>query len=101
MGAEATCGGTFNGKTERGRARLETDAVEFRAGTVKLSIPFREITRTSVRGGALTLTCSKGTLTLFLGDHALTWHDKIRHPPSRLDKLGVKNGLRAIVLDVE
>jgi len=51
--------------------------------------------------GVLTLTHGGQALALKLGDQAERWAARIAHPPSRLDKLGVKPGLRvqAIGLD--
>ena len=36
MGAEASCTLRFKGRTSAGRARLETDVLEFRGGDVSL-----------------------------------------------------------------
>ena len=36
-----------------------------------------------------------------LGDHAGKWADRIANPPSRLQKLGLRKGLRVAVMDVD
>lgn len=90
MGAEATCTARFQGKTTKGRARLETEALEFRGRDVRLSISFKAMTRVTARGGALTIDSDQGTLSLTLGDAAQKWAHKIQHPPSRLQKIGVR-----------
>src|SRR5438128_2515273 len=90
MGAEATCKVTFKGRTASGNARLETDVLYFRGGAIRLSIPFREISKIDARGGALRVTSPAGLASFALGAAAEKWAHKIQHPPSRLEKIGVK-----------
>jgi hypothetical protein len=40
MGAEAKCTARFNRKTSEGKARLETETLEFRGPNVTWSIPY-------------------------------------------------------------
>jgi len=94
MGAEATCTVRFKRTAARGKARLETAALEFRGGDLKLTIPFTQITHVSARSGRLRVSWSEGTATFELGDAAPKWAEKISNPPSRLTKLGVKAGQR-------
>lgn len=101
MGNEATCSATFNGKKTKGKARLETDTLEFRAPDCRLSIPFKQINRVTARGGSLAVDSDRGTLSLTLGDAAEKWAFKIQHPPSRLDKIGVKPGWRATAIGLD
>jgi hypothetical protein len=100
MGAEAKCTARFDGKTTEGKARLETETLEFRGPNVSLSIPFGEIKRVTARDGALTVDSHNGAVSLMLGDAAEKWAFKIQHPPSRLDKIGVKPEWRVSVLGV-
>ena len=90
MGAEAVCKLTLNGKAASGKARLETDVLEFRGPDLKLSIPFKTMSRVSLRGEALTVSFPAGDATFHLGDSASKWAEKILNPPTRLQKLGVK-----------
>ena len=90
MGAEAACTGTFKGKTSRGKARLESETLEFRAPAFRVSIPFKEISKVTARDGALAVRSGQGTLSLALGAAAEKWALKIQHPRSRLEKIGVK-----------
>jgi hypothetical protein len=90
MGAEAVCRVTFNGKAGKGKARLETDVLQFRGGDIRLDIPFKQISQVGTQDGALTVTFSDGTASFALGRAAALWERKILHPPSRLDKIGVK-----------
>jgi hypothetical protein len=90
MGAEATCTARFGGTATKGHARLETDVLEFRGPNVRVSIPFKEMTKVTAHAGALTIDSDLGTLSLSLGEAAEKWAHKILHPLSRLDKIGVK-----------
>ena len=101
MGAELICAARYKGRTTRGKARLETDTIEFRAPDVRVSIPFKAIKKLTARGGTLTLDSAEGPLSLVLGDAAEKWAVKIQHPPSRFDKLGVKKAWRVSAVGVD
>jgi hypothetical protein len=90
MGAEADCKVTLHRKAASGKARLEADVLEFRAPDFKLSIPFKAMTRVSVRGETLAVSFPDGDAAFRLGASASKWAEKILNPPSRLQKLGVK-----------
>jgi hypothetical protein len=100
MGAEATCVARFNGLTASGKARLETEVLQFRGGDLKLSIPFRQMSKVSARGGTLSVIFPDGAASFDLGAAAPKWADKILHPPSRLQKIGVKPEWRASAIGV-
>ena len=101
MGAESTCTARFKGKTASGKARLETDVLQFRGGDLRLSIPFDQMSRITARGGTLSVTFQDGTASFDLGTAAPKWVDKIRHPPSRLQKLGAKPEWRVSAIGVD
>jgi hypothetical protein len=101
MGAEAICNAKFNGKRVSGRARLEMDTLEFRAPELRLSIPFKQMRRIVAEGGSLVVESDQGTLSLALGPVAAKWADKIRNPPSRLDKIGAKPEWRASAVGID
>jgi len=92
MGQEATCEARLGKQASRGRALLETKELLFR-GDFRVVVPFAEMTAVSADAAALKVTWRGGTLTLKLGSAAARWAEKIRNPPSRLDKLGVKPGM--------
>jgi len=100
MGSEATMSARFNGRTASGKARLETDVLQFRGGDLKLTIPFAKMSKVTARGGALNITFPDGTVSLDVGDNAAKWADKILHPPTRLQKIGVKADWRVAALGV-
>ena len=101
MGSEAAVTARFNGVTAAGKARLETEVLQFRGGDLKLSIPFKQMSKVAARGGTLSVTFPDGTASFELGAAAPKWADKILHPPSRLQKIGVKPEWRASAIGVD
>jgi hypothetical protein len=91
MGRELQCRVDFGKDSSVGKALLETAEVVFR-GEFRLKIPFGEIRSMSTRAGKLTIDFPAGTAVLHLGEEAAKWEARIRNPPGRLDKLGVKAG---------
>jgi hypothetical protein len=100
MGAEAICTATFKGRSASGKARLETDVLQFRGGDLKLSIPFAQMSKIGARGGTLSVTFPDGTASFDLGGAASKWAEKIQHPLSRLQKIGVKPEWRVSAIGV-
>jgi hypothetical protein len=58
------------------------------------------MSKVASRGGTLSVTCPGGTASFDLGPAAAKWADKILHPPSRLQKIGVKPDWRASAIGV-
>src|SRR5262249_61626590 len=85
----------IGGRRIRGKARLETVALEFRAPGVRLSLPFAQLTTVEARAGSLAIEAPEGSFSFALGEAATKWADKILYPPSRLAKIGVKPAWRA------
>ena len=100
MGAESLCTVDFGGQRSEGKALLETDHLIFR-GTFRLSIPRKTITKADASDGTLRVTFPDGVAVFELGPTAAKWAEGIRNPPSLLDKLGVKTGMRVAVLGVD
>ncbi len=90
MGAELMCTVRVKGTTTAGKARLETEVLHFRGGDVRLAIPFKEIKTVVAESGALNVAFKGGSASFAIGAAAPRWVDKIRNPPSRLQKIGVK-----------
>jgi hypothetical protein len=101
MGAEASCTLRFKGRTTAGRARLETEVLEFRGGDVRLSWPFRQMSKITGRAGTLSVTVPEGTALFDLGAPASRWAEKMLHPPSRLEKIGVRPHWKASTIGVD
>ena len=101
MGAEAKCTLTFGRKKAEGKALLETDALMFRGGDVRLSVPYKQISAVEAKAGALRVTFPDGVAVFAVGDVAAKWVEKIRNPPSRIDKLGVKPSQIVLMVGVK
>ena len=91
MGNEATCKVRLVKRSSQGKALLETNEVLFR-GDFRLKIPFSSIGSATAADGELRLQTGDGLAVFELGPSAANWLEKILHPKSRIDKLGVKPG---------
>jgi hypothetical protein len=90
MGSELKCRVKFGKQQGEGRVLLETSEIIFR-GEFRLKIPFAKIKTAEVAGENLRLGTADGLAELELGAAtAAKWREKILHPKSRIDKLGVK-----------
>lgn len=92
MGREVVCRVCHEGRSAEVKALLETEAVILR-GEIKATLPFAGLDVRAV-DGMLYLNDT----VLELGPQAEQWAHKILHPPTLLDKLGVKDGMRVAVL---
>lgn len=92
MGAEAKCTATVGGKKAVGKALLETDELIFRGEDVRLTIPYKSVSSIDAKDGVLHVAWLSGVASFELGPSAVKWADRIRNPPSRIDKLDVKPG---------
>lgn len=93
MGQEIKCRVDFGKESSTGKALLETSELVFR-GDFRLKIPFPSIRDMKVTSGRLAVQFGDGSAIFHLGEAAEKWASKIRNPPSRLDKLGVKPGTK-------
>lgn len=101
MGLEAKCTVKCGSRKSAGLARLEEKELLFKgAGDFRLKIPLAEA-KAEAKGGVLTVKWPGGAATFELGAAAEKWALKIRYPRGRMDKLGVKPGMRVSVLGVE
>ncbi len=93
MGNEANCKVQFGKQRSEGTALLETSEILFR-GEFRLKIPFSTIKSAKALDGELRLQTAEGLAVFHLGAAAEKWRDKILHPRSRIEKLGVKPGAK-------
>ncbi len=93
MGQEIKCRVDFSGESSEGEALLETSEIIFR-GAFRLKIPFNSIAVLEASNGKLSVQYPDGRAVFHIGKAADKWAEKIRNPPSRLDKLGVKSGTK-------
>src|SRR5262249_33357933 len=91
MGQEATCTVHFGGKKSAGKALLETNELIFR-GEFRLKLAFASMKSVKAANGELRVETPDGLAVFELGEQAAKWCDKILHPKSRIEKLGVKAG---------
>src|SRR5690242_19182311 len=89
MGNEATCKVRFGKQLSEGKALLETSEILFRGG-FRLKIPFSTIKSAKAVDGELRLQTAEGLAIFHVGVAAEKWCDKILHPKSRIEKLGIK-----------
>ncbi len=93
VGAEVTCTAEHAGERGEGKAMLEGDKLLFR-GPFRVAIPLAQA-KVRVEGDALVADWPGGRASFLLGaKRAAAWAEKILHPPTRLDKAGVKAGTR-------
>src|SRR5436309_13763386 len=97
MGQELACRMRYGKRSLTGKAYLETDYLLFR-GEERVKLAFQDLTSVKASDGVLRLDFAGGPAELELGKAAEKWAEKILHPPSRLDKLGVKAGSTARVV---
>ena len=92
MGNEANCVVTFGKQRARGKALLETSELTFRSedGALRLKLPFAGIKSASAVDGQLRLEGPEGLAVFELGANAAKWCEKILHPKTRMEKLGIK-----------
>jgi hypothetical protein len=96
MGYEAACTLRFDGRTTQGKAVLEQNELVVR-GDRRVVIPIKTVTSAKAADGQLTLRFGRKTAVLQLGPDAEKWARRITHPPSRLEKLGARPGMSALI----
>ena len=92
MGNEANCAASLGKQKARGKALLETSELIFRGedGGLRLTIPFASVKSAKAVNGELRLEVPEGVAVFVLGANAEKWCEKILHPKTRSEKLGVK-----------
>lgn len=99
VGREAECPVTYKGKTATRKVLLETDEIVAR-GDPRVVVSRARITKAEAKGDVLTLAWEGGTMRLALGKDAARWANEIANPKTRLDKLGVKPGMKVVLRGV-
>jgi hypothetical protein len=92
MGSELMCIVRSGGRTSQGKALLETSEIIFR-GDFRLKVPFASLKSTVAKAGELHLKWDDGAAVFQLGERAAKWADKILHPKSTTEKLGIQPGM--------
>ena len=78
----------------QGKILVETSELIFRGSELRLKIPFNEMKSVKASGGELSIETKDGSKIFEVGAAAEKWREKILHPKSRAEKLGVKAGTR-------
>jgi hypothetical protein len=99
MGNEANCTVRFGKQVSTGKALLETNELIFR-GEFRLKIPFQAIKSVKAVDGELLIDFPEGKAAFGLGPQAEKWADKILHPKSRIEKLGIKPGAKVSTIGI-
>ena len=98
MGYDTSCTLRIDGSAQKGTAWLEHKDLIFR-GPSRLVIPLSSISQATADGGVLRVRFDGRLAELEIGDAAAAkWARRITNPPSRLDKLGVKSGMRVALI---
>ena len=100
MGYEAACTIRFEGQTARGTAWLEHKDLVFR-GPFRLAMPLSEISDAHAEADTLVVRFAGRRADLEIGAVAAArWAKRISNPPSRIDKLGIKSGMRVALVNL-
>jgi hypothetical protein len=98
MGTEAEGSVTVGGQKVNVRADFASDHVTFSGGR-RGEVPYSAIQVLGTAKGILRLRVDDAPMEFHLGDKADRIANKIRSPPSLMDKLGVKAGQRVAAVD--
>jgi hypothetical protein len=99
MGYDAACTIRFEGQTARGTACLEHKDLVFR-GPFRLAMPLSEISDARAEADSLVVRFGGRRAELVIGAAAAArWAKRITNPPSRVDKLGIKEGMRVVFVN--
>jgi hypothetical protein len=97
VGSELKCQARFGEQVGEGKALLETSELIFR-GPFRLKIPFTQMKSVKAVDGELHVQFAEGKASFALGPQAEKWANKILHPKSRMEKLGIKPGAKVSVI---
>ena len=94
MGNEVTCVARIDGKRVEGKALLESSELIFRGAECRVKIAFAEMKSVAAEEGELRIKSKDGIFAFAVGAAAEKWREKILHPKTRAEKLGVKAAMR-------
>src|SRR5580658_5414502 len=99
MGRTANCAVRVGTRSFKAQVELETDEIIVR-GTEGFRLKFADIQESAaVKAGKLLVGDRKRAVELELGPkEAALWIAKIKHPPTRIDKLGIKQSSRVALV---
>ncbi len=97
MGQEKACRARLGKQKSEGKALLETSEILF-CGDFRLKIPFSTIKSVKAVDGELRVQTAEGLAIFELGARAEKWCEKILHPKTRMEKLGIKAGAKVSLI---
>jgi hypothetical protein len=100
MGNEVKGAVRAGDQRHQGKILLETSEVIFRGADFRLRIPFTEMREVTAADGELRIKTKSGVAVFEVGGTAEKWREKILHPKTRAQKLGVKAGTRVRLVGV-
>jgi hypothetical protein len=99
MGNEVKCVARIDGRMDQGKALLETNELIFRGAECRVKIAFAEMKTVAAGDGELRIKTAGGEFRFAVGLRAAErWREKILHPKTRAEKLGVRAGMRVAVV---
>ena len=98
MGKELQGAVRVASERHQGKILLETSELIFRGKDYRLKISFAEMRDVQAKNGELRIATRDGVLTFEVGTAAEKWREKILHPKTRVQKLGVKEGTKVRLL---
>lgn len=97
MGNEVKGAVRSGDQRHQGKILLETSEIIFRGTNFRLRIPFAELREVIATDGELRVKTKSGLTVFEVGASAEKWREKILHPKTRAEKLGVKAGTRVLL----
>ena len=98
MGNEVKCRVRFDKQESEGKVLLETSEIIFR-GDFRLKIPFAAMKSVKVVDDGLQVRTAEDLTVFHVGaGTAEKWREKILHPKSRIEKLGVQAGSKVTLM---
>jgi hypothetical protein len=99
MGNEANCTVLWGKQRHEGKALLESSELIFRGNdSFRLKIAFSSMKSVKAVNNELRVHTPEGLVVFELRQVAAKWCEKILHPKSRVEKLGVKPGSRVSLI---
>jgi hypothetical protein len=92
MGNELPAAVRVSAKRYQGKLLLESSEIVFRGADLRLKIAFADMSDVTAAAGELRVKTISGVTVFELGAAAEKWREKILHPKTRAQKLGVKAG---------
>ncbi len=94
MGLEIKTVAVKGAKKFSGKLHLDSRELKFSSPEFKWSIPLGDGIKAIAKKTKLIVSKGRDKVTFEIGERPERWVDKILNPPSRLDKLGVKPGMK-------